>query len=369
MEVDIPPEKADVVAEFNEALKESVAETSDEMMDKYFSGEAFTYAEMIQGLRQGVRGAVHVPRALRLRHHLHRHPDAHGQHRRPAAQPHGGQPPQGHHCRTARPRSSWSPPAACPRPTCGRPSPTSTANTPTIKVLSGVITSDHSPGQRPHRRGGKAGTPVHHVRQERPRRSRSSPAATSAPSARWTRSRPATPCATAGKVVALKGIPFPEPCYSMAIAPKTKGQDDKVGRRPGPAERGGPLLHPWSTTPETRQVVLSGTGDHAAGRAGLPAEEPLRRGGRAQSGPGRPTGRRSSKKVEAHGRHKKQTGGHGQFGDVWIRFEPQDEQEDMIFAEEVFGGTRAQELLPRRGKGPAGGRQQGRAGRLSRWSA
>ena len=55
VEVDIPPEKADVVAEFNEALKESVAETSDEMMDKYFSGESFTYAEMIQGLRQGVR--------------------------------------------------------------------------------------------------------------------------------------------------------------------------------------------------------------------------------------------------------------------------------------------------------------------------
>ena len=44
-----------MVAEFNEALKESVAETSDEMMDKYFSGESFTYAEMIQGLRQGVR--------------------------------------------------------------------------------------------------------------------------------------------------------------------------------------------------------------------------------------------------------------------------------------------------------------------------
>ena len=43
--------------------------------------------------------------------------------------------------------------------------------------------------------------------------------------------------------------------------------------------------------------------------------------------------------VEAHGRHKKQSGGSGQFGDVWIRFEPQDEQDEMIFAEEVFGGA------------------------------
>ena len=55
VEVEIPAEKADVVAEFNEALKESVAETSEEMMDKYFSGESFTYPEMIRGLRQGVR--------------------------------------------------------------------------------------------------------------------------------------------------------------------------------------------------------------------------------------------------------------------------------------------------------------------------
>ena len=56
VEIDIPDDKVDVVIdEFNEALKESVAETSEELMDKYFGGEAFTYAEMIQGLRQGVR--------------------------------------------------------------------------------------------------------------------------------------------------------------------------------------------------------------------------------------------------------------------------------------------------------------------------
>ena len=51
-----PPEGKDaVIEEFNDALKESVAETSEEFMDKFFGGEDFTYAEMIQGLRQGVR--------------------------------------------------------------------------------------------------------------------------------------------------------------------------------------------------------------------------------------------------------------------------------------------------------------------------
>ena len=57
------------------------------------------------------------------------------------------------------------------------------------------------------------------------------------------------------------------------------------------------------------------------------------------------------KKVEAHGRHKKQTGGSGQFGDVWIRFEPQEEQDDMIFAEEVFGGSVPKNFYPAVEKG------------------
>lgn len=51
-EIEIPEGKEDVVTQFNDALKESVAETSEAFMDKFFSGEDFTYAEMIQGLRR-----------------------------------------------------------------------------------------------------------------------------------------------------------------------------------------------------------------------------------------------------------------------------------------------------------------------------
>ena len=54
-EIELPADKEEVVTEFNDALKESVAETSEEFMEKFFGGEDFTYAEMIQGLRQGVR--------------------------------------------------------------------------------------------------------------------------------------------------------------------------------------------------------------------------------------------------------------------------------------------------------------------------
>ena len=50
--------------------------------------------------------------------------------------------------------------------------------------------------------------------------------------------------------------------------------------------------------------------------------------------------------MRKQGRHKKQTGGSGQFGDVHIVFEPQDESEDMIFAEEVFGGSVPKNFSP-----------------------
>ncbi|NCC68591.1 MAG: elongation factor G, partial [Clostridia bacterium] len=50
-------------------------------------------------------------------------------------------------------------------------------------------------------------------------------------------------------------------------------------------------------------------------------------------------------------RHKKQSGGHGQFGDVWIEFSPQDEQEDMIFEEKVFGGSVPKNFFPAVEKG------------------
>ena len=56
-------------------------------------------------------------------------------------------------------------------------------------------------------------------------------------------------------------------------------------------------------------------------------------------------------KVKVQGRHKKQSGGHGQFGDVWIEFEPQSESEDLIFAENVFGGSVPKNFFPAVEKG------------------
>ena len=57
------------------------------------------------------------------------------------------------------------------------------------------------------------------------------------------------------------------------------------------------------------------------------------------------------KTVSKQGRHKKQTGGAGQFGDVWVRFEPNPESDQMVFAEEVFGGSVPKNYFPAVEKG------------------
>lgn len=149
--------------------------------------------------------------------------------------------------------------------------------------------------------------------------------------------------------VELPAIEMPEPCYSMAISPKTKGQDDKVASglaRLNEEDISFTLVN----NAETHQMVISGAGDIQVDV--LCAKLKSRFGVETELKPARVAYREKIKgKVEAHGRHKKQSGGSGQFGDVWVRFEPQDESDEMIFAEEVFGGSVPKNFFPSVEKG------------------
>ena len=151
------------------------------------------------------------------------------------------------------------------------------------------------------------------------------------------------------KVVALKGIPFAEPCYSVAIAPKTRGQDDKVAQGLNRLNEEDPSFSVVNNA-ETHQMVLSGAGDMQVDV--LVSKLKTRFNVEVELSPVRVAYREKIRKtVQKQGRHKKQTGGSGQFGDVWIRFEPQTEQDDMIFAEEVFGGSVPKNFFPAVEKG------------------
>ena len=148
-----------------------------------------------------------------------------------------------------------------------------------------------------------------------------------------------------GKAVeAVPGIEFARPCYSMCISPKVKGQDDKVAQglaRLGEEDRSFTVTN----NAETKQMVIAGAGDIHLDV--LCSKLKNKFGVEVELSPARvPYREKIRKPLKAHGRHKKQSGGHGQFGDVWIEFEPQDEQEDMIFAENVFGGSVPKNFFP-----------------------
>ena len=157
-----------------------------------------------------------------------------------------------------------------------------------------------------------------------------------------------TLCA-AGAVEALPGITFDIPCYQMAIAPKVKGQDDKVAQGLARLAEEDPAFT-VTLNAETHQQVVAGAGDMHIDV--LCSKLKSKFGVDVELSPARVAYREKIRKtLDTHGRHKKQTGGHGQFADVKIRFEPQDEQEDMIFAEEVFGGSVPKNFFPAVEKG------------------
>ena len=148
---------------------------------------------------------------------------------------------------------------------------------------------------------------------------------------------------------ALPAIEIPDPCYSMAIAPKTKGQDDKVAGGLNKLNEED-ISFTLVNNAETHQMVISGAGDIQIGVLCSKLKNLYNVDTELKNA--RVAYREKIKgKVEAHGRHKKQSGGSGQFGDVWIRFEPQEEQDDMIFAEEVFGGSVPKNFFPSVEKG------------------
>ena len=152
-----------------------------------------------------------------------------------------------------------------------------------------------------------------------------------------------------GKAVTIKGMEYAEPCYRMAIYAKTKGQEDKIASGLTKLNEEDASFT-FGTDPETKEMIIAGVCDiHLSVIiAKLLAKYKVE----AVLQPAKIAYRETvKKKAEVHGRHKKQSGGHGQFGDVYIRFEPQSESEDMIFADETVGGCVPKNFIPSVEKG------------------
>ncbi len=150
--------------------------------------------------------------------------------------------------------------------------------------------------------------------------------------------------------VALDGVEFPAPCYSMAVNVVKKGEEDKVASGLTKlAEEDGAML--FYTNKETKEQVISGLGEQHL--ESIVSKLKNKFGVEVELTAPRVAYRETIRKVvDKQGRHKKQSGGHGQFGDVWIRFEPYMGEEDFVFtSDEVVGGAVPKNFFPAVEKG------------------
>ena len=146
----------------------------------------------------------------------------------------------------------------------------------------------------------------------------------------------------------LKGVDFPKPCLSMAVVVSKKGEEEKVAQGLQRLMEEDPTIT-FALNKETRQQILSGLGEQHLDvivsklKNKFGVEVTLE----APKVAYRETIRKA---VEAQGKHKKQSGGHGQFGDVWIKFEPCD-SDSLIFETAVVGGAVPKNYFPAVEKG------------------
>ena len=346
VEIQLPEGKEGVIDEFYDALKESVAETSEELMEKFFGGEDFTYAEMIQGLRQGVRelslfpvlcgSAINCLGSLMLMDNIvdllpnpvegnyHKATNAEGESEEFVVSP-GGVPTAFVFKTISDQYGKYS----------------------FVKVLSGSITPDMPMVNARTGEKVKLGR-LYTIRGKKNAEVKELVCGDIGAIGKMDIKTGDTLC-DERKVVSLKNIPFAEPCYSVAIAPKTRGQEDKIAQGLSRLNEEDPTFSVVNNA-ETHQMVVSGAGDMQIDVLVSKLKDRFKV--ESELKPTRvPYREKIRKTVQKQGRHKKQTGGSGQFGDVWIRFEPNPEEEQMVFAEEVFGGSVPRNFFPAVEKG------------------
>ena len=151
------------------------------------------------------------------------------------------------------------------------------------------------------------------------------------------------------RILEMPKIKFPTPVLSKSIVPDKKGEEDKIITgltKLADEDR----CFKVETNPETKQMVLSGLGDMQL-KVLISKLKSVYNVNCTLDAPRVPYREAIRKKVKVQGKHKKQSGGHGQYGDVWVEFEPNYDSEELVFEEKVFGGAVPKNYFPAVEKG------------------
>lgn len=160
-----------------------------------------------------------------------------------------------------------------------------------------------------------------------------------------------------GNPIVLPRIEYPAPVMSLAVEPKTKGDEDKLSTALGRIREEDPMLQVKRDN-ETNQTLLSGAGES---HLDVAVEKMRRKFGvevKVEM-PKIPYKETIRKKVEAEGKHKKQTGGHGQYGHCYLRLEPLERDAGYEFEDKIVGGVIPRQYIPGVEKGVSAAMSEG----------
>ena len=338
-----------------EAMSEAIAETDDELMEKFFGGEAFTTEEIVEGMRKGVKDGLITPvfcgsavnqQALdMLLYNMHKLLPS-PEHNSVLAEDAAGEPVE-LTCAESEPTAAYVFKTVAD-PFVGKLS--------YLRVVSGRITAGASLINARTGETEKIGKPLT-VLGKKQTEAESIGAGDIGAVAKLVSAKTGDTLCDASRVVRLPAPVFPKPSLFMAVTVAKKGDEGKISSALARLMEEDPTLS-YLNNAETHQQIIGGLGEQHLDvvKAKLKNKFGVEIGLEAPRIAYRESIRKACQK---QGRHKKQTGGSGQFGDVWIRFEPQDESDDMIFEEEVFGGSVPKNFFPSVEKGLRNAVQKG----------
>ncbi len=347
VEMDVPEGMAETVAPLREMIMEAVADTDEELMMKYFEGEEFTVDEIKGAIRKGVKDGSIYPvycgsgqdniGVRSLMDGIGKYLPAPSEIEEIARVADTAEPVE-------LVQSSEETTAAIVFKTIADPY---VGKMSLFRVYSGEIKGDsvlYNPNKGVNEKIGKVYTICGKKQTEIGKITAGDIGCT----AKLDKTQTGDTLCEKSKNIILSGIEFPDPVLSMAVLPKAKGDEEKIVSGLTKLTEEDPTFS-ISNNPETKQTLINGQGEQhidvivsklkAKYGADVILEDPIV--------PYRETIR---KKVTVEGKHKKQSGGHGQYGHVKIEFEP-GISEDMIFEEKVFGGSVPKNYFPAVEKG------------------
>jgi elongation factor G len=160
-----------------------------------------------------------------------------------------------------------------------------------------------------------------------------------------------------GSGIEIPRIKFPEPSISFAIEPKTRADEDRISLASHRLMEEDPTLS-FERDPDTSQLLISGNGElHVR----IVTEKLKKRYNvDVELKPPKVSYKETIKgRADVQGRHKKQTGGRGQFGDIWIKMEPLPRGRDFEFEDKIFGGAIPRNFIPSVQKGMEESKKKG----------